>query len=106
MQSSALFPASIDWPALALGGIIAAYWWRVMRMAYKLRRKTGQSANFIPPEPLGKFLRLIWQPVIWIWIAHPLLTAFHLGPPKLLRPIYFVPIFRWLAVLIAMLAFV
>jgi protein-S-isoprenylcysteine O-methyltransferase Ste14 len=95
----------VDWPALALAGIVAAYWWRVMRMAYKLRRKMGQSANFIPTEPLGKLLRIIWQPVVWIWIAHPLVTAFLKNPPPLLRPIYFFPMLQWFAVLLAVLAF-
>src|ERR1019366_10080967 len=101
MQPSAILPASIDWAALALGGIVAGYWWRVMRMAYKLRRKIGQSANVIPKEPLGKLLRLIWQPVVWIWIVHPFFTAFSNHPPKLLRPIYFAPLLQWSAVGIA-----
>jgi protein-S-isoprenylcysteine O-methyltransferase Ste14 len=104
METPTILSAPIDWPALALGAIVAAYWWRVMRMAYKLRRKTGQSANVIPTEPLGKLLRLIWQPIVWIWIGHPFAAAFQNNPPKLLRPIYSLPLVQWAAVFIALLA--
>jgi len=95
-----------DWPALAVGLVVAAYWWRVLRMAYKMRRKTGRAANLIPTEPLGRVLRLIWQPVVWVWIAHPLLAAVVVNPPALLRPMYDIPPVRWFAALVAVLAFV
>jgi protein-S-isoprenylcysteine O-methyltransferase Ste14 len=95
----------LDWPALAVGSIVAAYWWRVMRMAYKLRQKTGRAANFIPAEPLGQFLRLIWQPVVWIWIAHPFISAFLRYPSAFLKPLYFAPLFQWPAVAVALSAF-
>jgi protein-S-isoprenylcysteine O-methyltransferase Ste14 len=94
-----------DWPALAVGVVVAAYWWRVMRMAYKMRRKTGRAANLIPTEPLGRALRLIWQPVVWIWIAHPLLAGFTIDPPTAVRPLYDLLPLRWLAVFVAILAF-
>jgi protein-S-isoprenylcysteine O-methyltransferase Ste14 len=97
---------AVDWPALAVGVIVAAYWWRVLRMAIKMRRKTGQAANFLPTEPLGKMLRIIWQPVVWIWIAHPFVTAFLPNPPLILRPIYFLPSIQLFAVVIAILAFI
>ena len=53
-----------DWPALFLGCILLSYWARVVRLAYKARRKTGRGANFIPTESLGRVLRLIWNPII------------------------------------------
>jgi protein-S-isoprenylcysteine O-methyltransferase Ste14 len=59
------------WPGLAAGFIVGFYWGRVLRMAVKARRQAGHSANLIPPEPLGKALRLIWFPVIFLWIAVP-----------------------------------
>jgi protein-S-isoprenylcysteine O-methyltransferase Ste14 len=97
---------AVDWPALAVGAIVAVYWWRVLRMAMKMRRKTGQAANFVPTEPLGKFLRIVWQPVVWIWIVHPFVTAFLNNPPLPLRPLYFLPSVQLLAVIIALLAFI
>src|ERR1700677_4760390 len=104
METPTILSAEIDWPALALGVIVAAYWWRVMRMAYKLRKKTGHSANVVPTEPLGKLLRLIWQPIVWIWIVHPFASAFFTNAPRLLRPIYSLTILQWTAVLVALLA--
>lgn len=93
-----------DWPALLVGGIVAVYWWRVLRMAYKMRCKTGRAANLVPTEPLGRLLRVVWQPVVWIWVAHPLLAAFMVRPPPALQPLYDLPALRWPAVLLAVLA--
>lgn len=104
--SFAQVPLPRNWPALAIGVIIAAYWWRVLRMAYKMRRRTGRAANFVPTEPLGKLLRLIWQPVVWLWIAHPLASAFLAQPPAALRLLYLSLPVRWAAVIVAILAFV
>jgi protein-S-isoprenylcysteine O-methyltransferase Ste14 len=106
MNSTVRSLTAVDWPALAVGVIVAAYWWRVLRMATKMRRKTGQAANFIPTEPLGKTLRIIWQPIVWIWIAHPFITSFLSNPPPILRPLYFLPPIQLLAVIIALLAFI
>jgi protein-S-isoprenylcysteine O-methyltransferase Ste14 len=95
-----------DWPALAVGLIVAAYWFRVMRMAAKMRRKTGNAANLVPAEPLGRALRIIWQPVVWTWIACPLFTAWNSNSrASLLRPIYDIPLLQWLAVAVAILAY-
>jgi len=94
-----------DGPAFLCGCVIAAYWFRVVRMASKMRRKSGRAANFVPVEPLGRALRLLWQPVVWIWIAHPFVTAFLTDPPPPLRPIYSLPWLQWVAVFITMLAF-
>jgi protein-S-isoprenylcysteine O-methyltransferase Ste14 len=93
-----------DLPALLVGLILAFYWWRVVRMAYKLRRKIGKAANFVPPESLGRALRWIWRPVVAIWVVHPLLNAFLVRPPIIMRPLFSLPILRWPAVVIALLA--
>jgi protein-S-isoprenylcysteine O-methyltransferase Ste14 len=95
----------INWPALCVGAIIAAYWWRVLRMAYKMRRQTGRAANFVPAEPIGKILRVIWQPIVWMWIAGPIAAGFGVRSPRLLTPMYDLSIIRWIAVAIAAVAF-
>ena len=58
-----------------IGLIIAAYWMRVLRMARKARQKTGRAANFLPPELVGRTLRVLWIPVVIVWIVHPILLA-------------------------------
>ncbi len=96
-----------NWPALCVGAIVAAYWWRVLRMAYKMRRKTGRAANFVPAEPLGKILRVIWQPIVLIWIAQPLAMGFGARSPGFLsHRCTGVLILRWIAVAVAAVAFV
>jgi protein-S-isoprenylcysteine O-methyltransferase Ste14 len=92
------------WPGLALGVIIGAYWARVLRMVLKFRRTTGRAANFVPPEPLGRALRVLWYPTVILWIAHPFISAFapsHLPAP--LRLLYHNLIIAWLAVAVAAL---
>lgn len=87
--------------ALSLGLLVAAYWWRVLRMARKVRRATGRAANFLPAEPVGRFLRIIWMPVVLVWIAHPFLTA--LGRPHgaALKPLWSSLWLAWPAVTVA-----
>ena len=53
-----------NWPALVIGIVVAIYWYRVLTMVQKARRKAGHDANFIPKESVGRWLRLIWNPVI------------------------------------------
>jgi protein-S-isoprenylcysteine O-methyltransferase Ste14 len=75
------------WYALVLGVVLATYWSRVIRMVLKQRRKTGRDANFVPPEPLGRAIRVIWYPVVVAWVAHPFVVAYKHRPPKPLAPL-------------------
>src|SRR4051812_47710811 len=87
-------------PHLLAGIIIFAYWARALRLALKMRRQTGNAANWTPPEKLGRRLRLIWRPLVLFWIAHLFINAFtdasHL--PSLLRPLPQIQIPNWLSV--------
>jgi protein-S-isoprenylcysteine O-methyltransferase Ste14 len=91
-------------PASLLGIVLLAYWGRVLRLAWKARRATGRAANLVPPEPLGRILRLIWAPAITAWIAQPLIVAFVSRPPALVRPLYFNPWIAWIALFVASVA--
>lgn len=87
--------------ALFLGAVIAVYWGRVLRMAYKARRKTGRAGNFIPAERLGQLLRLVWIPVVAVWVAHPFVTAFVAHPPTPLRPLWHSALAGWAGAIVA-----
>jgi protein-S-isoprenylcysteine O-methyltransferase Ste14 len=71
-----------------LGLIVAAYWARVLRMARKARQRTGRAANFLPPEPVGRVLRVLWIPVVIIWIVHPIVTAIASPQGSTFRPLW------------------
>ena len=71
-----------------LGLIIAAYWARVLRMARKARHRTGRAANFLPPEPVGRVLRVLWIPVVIVWIVHPIVTAVVMPPARAMAPLW------------------
>lgn len=94
-----------DWPALLIGLIVAAYWGRVIRLVIKTRKKTGKAGNFLPPEPLGRALRVVWYPTVLAWIAVPLAFAWRPGTDRLLAPLYDLPAVRWSAVALAAAAF-
>jgi protein-S-isoprenylcysteine O-methyltransferase Ste14 len=84
-------------PSLILAIILTAYWGRVVRLVYKIRRQTGKSANFTPPEPVGRLLRILWVPAIVFWIVHLYWTG--LFPnllPSLLRPVIDIGPFAWI----------
>ena len=87
-------------PILLLGLVAAAYWYRVIRMAYKMRRR-DHGANFLPPEPLGRLLRLLWIPLATTWVIHPFITALVPGAPWALRPLYAFPAVAWPAAVVA-----
>ena len=84
-------------PLLVIAGAMAAYWYRVVRMARKQRKRTGKAANLIPPEPLGRVLRVVWFPVVVVWIAHPALNgiATDLQLPLVLRPLFHTGLGGW-----------
>jgi protein-S-isoprenylcysteine O-methyltransferase Ste14 len=68
---------SRNWPVLIIGLVVAIYWFRVVLMVRRAPRvSAGHGANLLPPERLGRVLRIVWIPVIVLWIALPLLTFF------------------------------
>src|SRR5437764_12172598 len=104
--SMSLTPQS--WPALLVGLIMLTYWARVMQMVARTKRDAGRAANFIPPEPIGRLIRIVWFPVVVLWIFVPLFTAFVVDPPAMLRPLAAVSgnaAMNWSAVIIAIAAF-
>ena len=87
--------------AIVLGLIVGGYWLRVMRMARKARRRTGRAANLLPPEPVGRLLRLLWTPVVLVWIGQPFVVALTRTPPAALRPVWANSWAAWAGVLVA-----
>jgi protein-S-isoprenylcysteine O-methyltransferase Ste14 len=84
-------------PDLLAGFIITAYWARAMRLAYKIKKQTGNAANFTPPEKLGRKIRFLWRPLVVLWITHFFINAFT-APQNLhflLRPIYQNQVLAW-----------
>jgi protein-S-isoprenylcysteine O-methyltransferase Ste14 len=76
---------------LLIGTTIAYYWFRVLQMAMKVRLRTGRAANLLPPEPLGRAVRLLWGPAVVVWVSHPFVSAFLKHPSLLMRPLWRVP---------------
>lgn len=92
------------WPAFILGILLTAYWGRVLRLVYKVRRSTGRSAHFRPPEPLGRWLRVAWYPAVGAWVVYPYFVAFAHHLPKGLNLLYLNPALAWSATALAALA--
>lgn len=85
-------------PYLLTGLTLAAYWARVLKMAAKTRRQTGNAANLFPAEPLGRALRIIWFPAVGLWIAAPFLALFrHPGAGAIARPVEIPLLISWVA---------
>jgi protein-S-isoprenylcysteine O-methyltransferase Ste14 len=78
-------PSPTDWPPLLATLLVGFYWARVLKLVRKTRRRTGQSANFLPPEPLGRALRVLWYPTVAAWIALPLIGVMVDSLPEFLR---------------------
>jgi protein-S-isoprenylcysteine O-methyltransferase Ste14 len=87
------------WPGLLVGLIVGTYWARVIRLVIKQRRKKS-SANFVPPEPLGRTLRLVWYPIVALWVALPIYSAFRSAY------LYHLPLLEWIGVALAAAALI
>jgi protein-S-isoprenylcysteine O-methyltransferase Ste14 len=85
-------PASV-----AAGAIVAFYWFKVLQLVDRAKRRTG-AAGLVPREPIGRATRLIWTPVILIWIILPVLTGLHRQSSTVLRPMYQAGGWGWIAV--------
>ncbi len=92
------------WPALGIGLIVAAYWFRVMQLVRKTKRRTGRDANFVPPEPLGKLLRVIWYPTVAAWVFMPFVTFVSPSAPAWNRLLHTNPAVAIPAVAVALAA--
>jgi len=93
-------------PALILALVLTTYWGRVLRLVYKIHHQTGRAAHLKPPEPLGLLLRLLWVPIVIIWISLPYLAAF-VAPdrlPRPARPLFTSPLLAWLSATLAIAA--
>lgn len=78
-------------PALIIALVVTTYWARVLQLVVKTRLRTGQSANFFPPEKLGRLLRVLWIPAVGGWIVFPLLLGLGYASGAALRPIWDMP---------------
>src|ERR1051325_5061642 len=81
-SAQGISPSMHSLPDLIAAIIITAYWARALRLAYKMRQQTGNAANWTPPEDLGRKIRILWRPLVGIWIAHLFINAFT-GPEHL-----------------------
>ena len=88
----------IWWPALCVGLTLCFYWARVIKLVLKAKAR-GESANFFPPEPIGRLIRAIWYPTVVVWCLLPLYLAFHRPDLAPFRPLFHQPIIAWLATL-------
>jgi protein-S-isoprenylcysteine O-methyltransferase Ste14 len=100
-----------NWPALIIALVVSIYWSRVLMMVRQSRRKAGHGANFVPPEPLGRVLRIFWIPVILLWMLLPFVafvTRRSSRYPAILRPLLGLqplPVWvGWIAAVIAVAA--
>jgi protein-S-isoprenylcysteine O-methyltransferase Ste14 len=94
------------WPAFFIGLILAVYWLRVLQMVRRTPKSAGHHANFIPEEKLGRALRIIWMPVVALWVVLPLLHSYGIGSGIApLRPLADWPIVQWSALAVALGAF-
>ena len=85
-------------PALITAVALLLYWGQVMRMARRARRRRGRSANLIPAERIGWWLRWLWTPVVLLWVAIPAARALRVRPPlRVIAPLYFLPPLQWAA---------
>jgi protein-S-isoprenylcysteine O-methyltransferase Ste14 len=68
-----------DFPSLLLAAVVWAYWGRVGRMSWRIRRRTQSLSGVVPKQGLERFLWIFFVPVVAAWMTLPLLAAFRAG---------------------------
>jgi protein-S-isoprenylcysteine O-methyltransferase Ste14 len=66
-------------PPFVAGCCLLIYWSAVMDKARRFARKARHGVNLIPGERTGKWLRVIWIPLVAAWCAQPWLAL--IRPP-------------------------
>jgi protein-S-isoprenylcysteine O-methyltransferase Ste14 len=95
-----------NWPAVLIGLILCVYWARVLHLAGKICRDVGHTANVIPPGRSGCITRSIWFPVVFLWIVIPISTPWISKPPWIIRLLIAAPPLAWVALFVAIFAFI
>lgn len=98
------------WPprsyaALLIGLVMLTYWMRVIYMVRRTRKTVGHNAHLVPPEPLGRLLRIVWVPVVVLWVLHPLMNGVVSPPTVVLRELFAFPVLHAAAVVVTLVAF-
>lgn len=65
-------------PAFVAGCCLLIYWGAVIVKAERARR-WQHGANVIPPERTGRWLRVVWVPLVIAWCVQPWLRFAHDG---------------------------
>jgi protein-S-isoprenylcysteine O-methyltransferase Ste14 len=98
-------PPTHTWPAILIGLILLTYWLRVLYMVRRTKRSVGHDAHLVPPEPLGRVLRVVWIPVVVLWVLTPLYAGFFAPTIWPLRELFNVAALDWAALAVAAVAF-
>ena len=61
-------------PSLIAGCCLLVYWGTVVRKALRFTRKETHGVNLIPPERVGRWIRVLWVPTIVAWCVQPWLA--------------------------------
>jgi protein-S-isoprenylcysteine O-methyltransferase Ste14 len=64
---------SAHYSSLIAASCVIIYWGTVAIKCIRIARVIRKDPNVIPRERTGRLLRLVWAPVLGIWIAYPLL---------------------------------
>lgn len=88
-----------------MGLIVLLYWGRVVKLVIKTKKLTGKAANFVPPEKLGRLVRVVWYPAVVAWVVLPIVIAFLKDPPPGLRMFWYESWPRWIAVGVALVVY-
>lgn len=93
-------------PPFVAGCCLLIYWGAVLDKARRLRRKAGHGANLVPRERTGRWLRVLWMPLVVAWCAQPWLAVAVRSFSRWLAPAagpFFVAI-AWLGAILCVLA--
>ena len=70
-----------DFPLVLLTATIWTYWFSVVSMVVRLRRKNRKLVGMVPEQRIERLMWLVWLPLVAAWCVLPYLALSRTGPP-------------------------
>src|SRR3954471_23803476 len=77
-------------PPLIAACCLLIYWGTVVRKALRFSRTEAHGVNIIPPERVGRWIRVLWIPTIVAWCVQPWLALRKNSHPDGHSPVWIV----------------
>ncbi|MEY2527272.1 MAG: hypothetical protein QOE73_2043 [Verrucomicrobiota bacterium] len=74
-------------PPFVAGCCLLVYWGTVLDKARRFAHKAGHGVNLVPRERTGRWLRVVWMPLVFAWCLQPWVAVIGRPISKWFQPV-------------------